>query len=109
MADEQKRATEREAKTGDPEAEKRVRVERCRAGECCAYAGVTTTHETQGCEGCPLLGWDNVDDAWRCNLNAGVTIPTNDDGVLAALPTGCPLWREPVTVDLFQLRLRGKR
>ena len=104
--DTDKREAEREAVAGDPAAQERLRVSRCRAGECCAHAtGPKPLYTPDGCATCPFLGWRTDNEVPRCNLDGAVPVPLdNDDNPMAAVPAACPLWNGPVLVDLHQLR-----
>lgn len=103
MSDVNRRKDERKAADGDLDAISRVRVGRCRDGNCCAHAKSALNTPT-GCGICPFLGWDPGDESWICNIGHKVAIPTNDSyEVMDAVPGKCPLWGGAILVDLKQL------
>ena len=104
VSDAEQQGHKRKAVTGDPEAETRVRMGRCRSNECCGHAA-TPINQPTGCSVCPFLGWNQRDKHHICNLAPTVVdIPLDGNvEVQNAVPVTCPLWVGGILVDLKQL------
>ena len=106
MAETGRRENERKAAAGDPDAEQRARVDRCRASDHCAHASTPTIQPT-GCKSCPFVSWRHREEEWYCGADNKIEIASDDNyEVFDSVPSFCPLWAGPILVDLKQFEGR---
>jgi hypothetical protein len=57
-----------------------------------------------GCNNCPLASWDSSEEERVCGLDRKLVLPTDEDNFLiAAVPTACPLWTGTKHISLEKL------